>query len=477
MKYSRLAVEANGRTFKLQFHPRLTVITGVGPGTRESLVRELIGALGSNRSGTHVEVQTDDGRRFTVFRPPEATHRVIDMATGADVSDEFRSPSAIIDLLHPHGLDVATARRWMRIGPNDLATTTRSQQLISRLADLDQSDLWSAAARVRGAEQRLNDEAHRDDPHEDGELVEQIEGSQQALEQAVERAETSRRLAMQVGAVCLLSAVLIMWLGDDFKMALLTLAIAVAVILAAFYFRRRSDTATARLQEALKKAGADSYLGFHLSRIDTYVTGEAHRRKRATAGDDARDAAARWHAIAGDVTVDWALLHREAIVAAARMRHAPADDTDRYLGVDDVDLGADTEALLPALSRGADETGELVDALLHRLTRVRRMGTGEESFPLLLDEPFATLDPATKPALLELLLEHAGNPQVILLTNDEDVVAWARLESITGALDLIGPGTGTQRAPSAPTGPLGAEAPQGNQRAHSGPNGGPTPSD
>ena len=80
------------------------------------------------------------------------------------------------------------------------------------------------------------------------------------------------------------------------------------------------------------------------------------------------------------------------------------------------------------------------------------MGTGEESFPLLLDEPFATLDPATKPTLLELLLEHAGNPQVILLTNDEDVVAWARLESITGALDLIGPGTGTQRAPSAPPG-------------------------
>jgi hypothetical protein len=79
--------------------------------------------------------------------------------------------------------------------------------------------------------------------------------------------------------------------------------------------------------------------------------------------------------------------------------------------------------------------------------------------------------------LLELLLEHAGNPQVILLTNDEDVVAWARLESITGALDLIGPGTGTQRAPSAPTGPLGAESPQGNQRAHSGPNGGPSPSD
>jgi hypothetical protein len=29
-----------------------------------------------------------------------------------------------------------------------------------------------------------------------------------------------------------------------------------------------------------------------------------------------------------------------------------------------------------------------------------------------------------------------------LLTNEEDVVAWARLEALTGALTLVGPGEG-----------------------------------
>ena len=421
-------------------------------------------------------MQTDDGRRFTVFRPPEATHRVIDIATGADVSDEFRSPSAIIDLLHPHGLDVATARRWMRIGPNDLATTTRSQQLISRLADIDQSDLWSAAARVRGAEQRLNDEAHRDDPHEDGELVEQIEGSQQTLEHAVERAETSRRLAMQVGAVCLFAAVLIMWLGDNFKMALITLAIAVAVILAAFYFRRRSDIATAHLQEALKKAGADP-TSASTSPAST-PTSPARRTGASGPPRATMPATPRRGGMPSPATSP------SMGAAAPRGHHGRGPDAPRP---------GRRRRPLPRRRRRPrrrhrgpaprhqprrrrdGRAGRR--AVLHRLTRVRRMGTGEESFPLLLDEPFATLDPATNPALLELLLEHAGNPQVILLTNDEDVVAWARLESITGALDLIGPGTDTQRRRARPAGPLGAESPQGNQRAHSGPNGGPSPSD
>ncbi len=44
--------------------------------------------------------------------------------------------------------------------------------------------------------------------------------------------------------------------------------------------------------------------------------------------------------------------------------------------------------------------------------------------------------------MLEVLVAQAGAPQIILLTNEEDVVAWARLEAITGALSLVGPGEG-----------------------------------
>lgn len=438
MRYTRLAVESNGRTFKLQFHPRLTVVTGVGPGTRESLVKELIGALGTNRAGTHIEITSDAGRRLTIFRPTDAPARVIDMSTGHEVSDEFTGASGTIDLLVPEGLDVATARRWMRLGSTDLATTTRSQLVVSRLAELDQSELWSAATRVRVAEERLNDHDLRSDPHEDAAVVARVESTRQTMEAAVDRAESSRTLAVQVGAVCIALAAIIALISPIGAAA--AVCIAAGVVGMAFYFRRRLDTANEALVTALKAAGADSYLGFHLNRIDAYVSGEQHRHHRAAASEDARDAAARWHGLAGDVTVEWVFQHRDAIIAAAHLRTHPQD----IIRID----GHGPGSALPALVDG-ENAGELVDALLQRLTRVRRLGSSDESFPLLLDEPFANLDPSSKPALLEVLVKHAGDPQVILLTNDDDVVAWARLEALTGVLSLIGPGSGTTRAPSA----------------------------
>lgn len=436
MRYTRLAVESNGRTFKLQFHPRLTVVTGVGPGTRESLVRELIGVLGTNRAGTHVELVDDSGRRITIFRPSDGTARVIDMASGHDVSAEFTNEAGVVDLLTPEGLDVAEARRWMRLGSTDLATTTRSQLVVSRLAELDQSELWSAATRVRLAEELLNEHDLHADPREDVSIVQKVEHSRDVLESAVERAEKSRTLAVQVGAVCVALAALVALVSST--AALIALLIATTVVAGAFYLRHQVTLATSALDAALGAAGASSYLDFHMNRIDTYLSSEQHRRQRAAASDDARDAAARWHALAGDVTVEWVFAHRDAIVAAAHLRSHPREAPAAH---------SQPGSALPALVDGED-AGELVEALLHRLTRVRRLGGTDESFPLLLDEPFANLDPSSKPALLEVLVKHAGDPQVILLTNDEDVVAWARLEALTGAVSLVGPGAGTSRAPS-----------------------------
>ena len=59
--------------------------------------------------------------------------------------------------------------------------------------------------------------------------------------------------------------------------------------------------------------------------------------------------------------------------------------------------------------------------------------------PLLLDDPFQQLDPSVKPLLLELLGRSAGEPQIVFLTEDEDVAAWARLEALTGEVALIEP--------------------------------------
>ena len=39
----------------------------------------------------------------------------------------------------------------------------------------------------------------------------------------------------------------------------------------------------------------------------------------------------------------------------------------------------------------------------------------------------------------DVTANHAGSPQLIVLTQDEDVASWARLEALTGALSIIEP--------------------------------------
>ena len=86
-----------------------------------------------------------------------------------------------------------------------------------------------------------------------------------------------------------------------------------------------------------------------------------------------------------------------------------------------------------------DTTTDLAHALVGRLTRLRSLGATGESFPLILDEPFEGLDRNVKPALLELLSRAAGAPQVLVLTEDEDIASWARLEVLTGELSIVEP--------------------------------------
>ena len=69
VRVDRLVLEAAGRSVALDLHPRLTVVTGVGAAEREGLVSEFVGALGSRRSGVHLEVTWDDGTPLAVFRP------------------------------------------------------------------------------------------------------------------------------------------------------------------------------------------------------------------------------------------------------------------------------------------------------------------------------------------------------------------------------------------------------------------------
>src|ERR1700712_2437929 len=88
VRFERMVIEAGSNTFSLIAHPRLTVIAGVGHVERDALVGELLGSLGSARSGVHVELVDDTGRRLAVFRPRNGRHLVVDIDRTCDVSDE-----------------------------------------------------------------------------------------------------------------------------------------------------------------------------------------------------------------------------------------------------------------------------------------------------------------------------------------------------------------------------------------------------
>ena len=174
---------------------------------------------------------------------------------------------------------------------------------------------------------------------------------------------------------------------------------------------------------ALDAAGAESYLGFQVRRVDGLVTTDQARRHLLEAAAEHRAAAAQWFDLAGDTSVDWALEHHAEVSTAARLR---ADV--RNLGVMSSSAPGD-----------GDMASDLAHALLGRMARARTLGDLGETFPLVVDEVFRDLDPALKVPLLELLARSAGDPQVILLTADEEVASWARLEALTGSLSVLEP--------------------------------------
>ncbi len=59
---------------------------------------------------------------------------------------------------------------------------------------------------------------------------------------------------------------------------------------------------------------------------------------------------------------------------------------------------------------------------------------------MVLDEPFLGLDSNVKEWILDLLVQSAGSPQLVFLTDDADVAAWARKRIVaTGDISMIEP--------------------------------------
>jgi hypothetical protein len=422
VRYERLVIEADDNTFTLELHPRLTVIAGVGRLEREGLISELVGALGSTRAGVHAEIVADNGGRFAIFRPVGSRHRVVSIDSATDVSDRFRNADGEIDLLARAGLDTRGAKRRMRLTSSDLATSSHTDQVIRRVAQLDSTDVWSAAERVRITEDHLQAEAEAiGSQPEDADVVERIEDRHQAFMGAQSRHERYRKLSFLAGAVAAIAAVPISLVAGEVAAAPL-LIVAAVITAMSFLEYKRMEQASQEEVDALKAAGAQSYLGFHLQRVNGLLASDQHRKRLMQAAEEHRESVAAWRQLVGDVEVAWALEHRDAIDAAARVRREVAGTA----AVDDPAGAGDTD-------------GDLAQALLTRLADVRTLGPGSESFPLILDDPLRELTSAQKPALLELLGRASAAQQLVYLTEDEAVAAWARLEALTGELAVLEP--------------------------------------
>lgn len=418
MRFERLVIDGGDSSLAIDMHPRLTVLSGLGGLERDALATELIGALSTSRPGVHLELQAESGIRFAIFRPEGSPARVIDIDHRLDASRQFEGPGGQIDLLARLGLDPHRARALMRLDSQQLAQCVEGDRLVLQLASLDQRQLWEAAADLDAADRNLDSEAEDvGSSIEDAEAVARIESRHTDFEAAQAQSEQVRRINFLVAGVAALFAIPATQILGVLGLSALGF-IAVAAVVVSIVYWRRAEAAAHAEQDALAAAGAQSYLGFHLQRVNGLLGSDAKRRRLAAAAERRRIAESRWSSLAGGTTVQWALEHRDQIEATARSR-------EHVQSVDQ--LASD------------NTTTAVAHALREHLERVRNLGPDRESLPLLLDEPFVLLPEECTAPLLSLVLEQSKYQQIVLLTAQPSIESWAQLETMTGALEVVEP--------------------------------------
>jgi len=431
VKCQRVIIEVGSGTFALELHPRLTVVAGLSSTERDSLTNELFGAWAGERSGVHLVVRDGANRQLAVVRPRGARHRVVEIATDADVTHEF-SVGGEVDLLARAGLSTLEARDRLRVRPSELAIPGHHDPRITELAHIDQKVLWGTAENVFRTERALGAEAEAvTTTLAESEAVEAVELSHRRLELATVRMDRYHKLGTRLGAVTAVSSIPLAIVA--LPLALIPLGLTATSIGKVAMTKRAVKAAEEAEAEALEAAGAQSYLGFHLQRVNGMLSSATTRKRLTNAADLHRKAITSWRQLVGAHDVGWALEHRDEIMTAALL--------DREL----------EQANGPAFASLRTVLGSsLAHSLAGRLSAARRLGPVRESYPLILDDPFRDVDPALKPALLALLGRWAGNPQVIFLTEDPEVVSWARVEQIGAEISLI------EAAPTGVTAPVSA---------------------
>ena len=276
-----MVLESDGRAFRLDLHQRFTVIGGLEPPERRSLVQALVAAMGTGRPGLHLEIATDDGRQLAVFRPPGQPAVVVDVDEAADVTTTFAGPGGRPDLAASCGVARGEEASRLVLGPADLESRSSVEQRIGALARVDQARLWEVAEKVTERERELAElggEAEDLEP----ELVAAVDAHHRAFETAQAEQQRRQRVWLLFGAnAALLALPVAVLLGWWLAVPLLVLAGGMTAWSARQW--RAVETARRDEREALEAAGAESFMAFQLARVERVLGTEGHRRRLADA--------------------------------------------------------------------------------------------------------------------------------------------------------------------------------------------------
>lgn len=400
MRIARVELATGNETVELHLHPRLTLVTGLGRLEREALAAEVLGAISSGRPGLSVDIVADDGRCLEVRRPLDGAASVTDSGSQHDLTDRFRDTrgGTTIDVLGALGVNRAAGHELLHVREQDLRGGTEPDDIVGRLAALDQDILWSTAIAVAELEVEMATlhEAANSDPY--SAMADEIETVHAARDMAGDHLDTTRsqsRLGAPVVVLISIAAGLI----THPLLALPFLAAAGALVARAWRAGQDYEAAEQAEHDVLDRAGISSYLNFQLKKVDELTSSSSNRSRTLETAELHRAARDRWELLAGKgVSLEWAAAHRPDISATA----------DELRG------------------GGGGNSGPFgtCDRLIDSFTAARQ-AVGE-AIPVIIDDLFSTLDDDALATVLAALSTYSPHLQIIAMSNDERVHAWAR---------------------------------------------------
>lgn len=420
MRISRLVIESDQRNFTLDLHPRCTVIAGLDPAENDALISEFTSAIGPGRAGVHLELTDGDANKLAVFRPATSRHRVIDITRSADLTEHYRKRDGNVDLLHANGTSMHEARDHLVLSPSHLPRSDTTDPVIRKLASLDQKVLHAALKKLETAETRLAKFTEADPDDSRSEAVDRVEALHTELEERQATHERVRRFSYYVGVFAAVVSFLVVLSGGPLLAAVPLVGLAAGVSALSITQWRRLDETRVQEDEALGEAGAQSYLGLHIQRVNSLISNNERRSEMLVADEQYRLALDEWKRLVGDIPMRWVLEHSYEIAQAGMLRQEL------------IEQGA-----------LAVEDGVVDDSGLLFLRSLRSWistadGLGKRSgLPIICNDPFQELDSPAKPVLLEELTRTSLRHQVVFLTQDPDVISWAAAEAVAGHISLL----------------------------------------